>query len=205
MGIESQNAEKVIAAPKPGDKPIDGAKHPDLNGAQVLTGGDAAARNYGKGAQLGDLPTSAELLKQIDQDQKDRVTGFDRLPFSKEREIAKQLSAEELQGVAAMVDAIKHHKLGAAGTSESGNALGDAVRRFQKDPARLVEIKDMLQVELERQKLDKQYQIDVKGYQEKNGEARALVLVSNTKNHSSAGILSDGTKAPKELLNFIYD
>ena len=66
-------------------------------------------------------------------------------------------------------------------------------------------LKDALQLELERQNLDKHYQVDVKGYKEKSGKNNAVLLVSNTKDQSMVGITTDGKKAPNELLNFLYD
>jgi hypothetical protein len=202
MGLDSQNADKSVTKIEPTAATSTAGNSPDL-GASMLRSGDNAAKNYGKGAHLGDLPTSADLLKQIDQDQKANVTGFDRQPFNKERELVRSLSADDLKNIGSLVDTIKHGKLGESGKGEEN--LGDAIKRFQKDPAHLVALKDALQLELERQKLDKHYQIDVMGYKERSGKDAAVLLVSNTKDQSSIGITTDGKKAPNELLKFLYD
>jgi hypothetical protein len=201
MGFDSQKADK----PLPKTEPTEGMKRTatqDLGGS-LLSSGDTAARNYGKGANLGDLPTTNDLLNQINHDEKAGVKGFDRLPFNKERELVKKLSPEDLQNIGALVDSLKHHKTAAAGSD--GDNLGDAVKRFQKDPNHLVALKDALQLELERQKIDKQYQINVMGYKEKTGTDAAVLVVSKTKEQSSFGITTDGKKAPDELLKFLYD
>jgi hypothetical protein len=202
MGLDSQNADKPIVKTEPADgtKPV--GANPDL-GASLLRNGDSAAKDYGKSAALGDLPTAADLLKQIDQDSKALVTGFDRQSFDKDRELVRKLSPDDLKSVGALVDSIKHQKFGASGDAEEN--LGDIVKRFQKDPTHLFAIKDAVQLELERQQLDKQYQVDVMGYKEKSGKDGAVFVVSKTKEQSSFGITTDGKKAPKELLNFLYD
>jgi hypothetical protein len=202
MGLDSQNTDKSVTKIEPAGTKTQLGSSADL-GASMLRSGDNAAKNYGKGAQLGDLPTSAELLKQIDLDQKAGVTGFDRQPFNKEREMVRSLSADDLKNIGSLVDSIKHKNLGESGKGEE--SLGDAVKRFQKDPTHLVALKDALQLELERQNLDKQYQVDVKGYKEKSGKNNAVLLVSNRKDQTMVGITTDGKKAPNELLNFLYD
>jgi hypothetical protein len=202
MELDSQNPQKSVTKIEPTNDAGNSGANADL-GASMLRGGDSAAKNYGKSAQLGDLPTNADLLKQIDLDQKANVTGFERPPFSKEKELVRSLSADDLKNIGSLIDSIKHKKLGESGKGEEN--LGDAIKRFQKDPTHLVALKDALQLELERQHLDKQYQVDVKGYKEKSGKDSAILLVSNMKDQSSVGITTDGKKAPNELLNFLYD
>jgi hypothetical protein len=175
MGLDSQNADKLVTKIEPTAASSAAGENHDL-GASMLRSGDSAAKNYGKSAQLGDLPTSADLLKQIDQDEKVNLTGFDRQPFNKERELVRSLSADDLKNIGSLVDSIKHGRLGESGKGQEN--LGDAVKRFQKDPTHLVALKDALQLELERQKLDKHYQIDVMGYKEPSGKDASVLLVS---------------------------
>ena len=131
MGLDSQNADKSVTKIEPAGTTTKAGSSPDL-GASMLRSGDNTAKNYGKGAQLGDLPTNADLLKQIDLDQKAGVTGFDRLPFNKEREMVRSLSADDLKNIGSLVDSIKHKKLGESGKGEESLGMRSSVfKRIQ--------------------------------------------------------------------------
>jgi hypothetical protein len=58
MGINSPQTDKPIPANQAGDKSVSKPveAQPPLDGSLFLKANDTAARNYGKGGPLGDLP-----------------------------------------------------------------------------------------------------------------------------------------------------
>ncbi|HEY9681486.1 MAG TPA: hypothetical protein V6C89_11330 [Drouetiella sp.] len=171
-----------------------------VDGAQVLQEGQQAALSYGKNQKLGDLPTSADLLAQIAVDEKTHGQQFDRLPYKREREIASHLTPEDLHSIGKIVDAIKSKSYG---SSDTAGSLAEELKHYQDKPQHLIEMKDMITLELERQKLG-YYNVDVQGYSEK-GVPKAAFFVSNNRTKTDVGFTTDGVKVPAELGKLIYD
>ena len=206
MAADSPIPDKPAAPAKVGDGAV---SHPpagaaEVNGASVLQSGDAAARQYGKGGSLGDLPTNADLLKQIASDQKTGVSSFDRLPFNKEAEIATKMTADDLKTVGAMVDAIKNRNYD-HNESKPGSMF-DLVNGVE--PHKLAQLKEMVNLELERNKMSAKYQVDIKQYEDPNHKPQAAFIVANSEKQTSVGFTTEGERDKKkvnELLKFLYD
>lgn len=211
MGIEATNPEKTVSKTPTGDAAEKGATTKPLTSGESLTvkGGDDAARQYGKGGSIGDLPTTQNLLDQIKKDEKAGVHDINRRPFKEEEATARKMTPEDLRDVGAVVNAIKNKAFGEAhkdGSTEQ--SLGDALKKFHDDPKRLQRLADMVQLELERQNLNKTFSLDVQAYKEKNGQDKAALVVSRVNDQTGKsifGMTTDGTKAPKELLTLFYD
>ncbi|HEY9756664.1 MAG TPA: hypothetical protein V6C97_15965 [Oculatellaceae cyanobacterium] len=197
-----QKSEKPVVS-RAGDAAAAGtAGKAGVDGAQVLQEGQQAALSYGKNQKLGDLPTSADLLAQIAIDEKAHGHGqqFDRLPYKKEREIAAHLTPEDLQSIGKIVDAIKSKNYGSSSTDGS---LAEALKQYQDNPQHLIDMKDMITLELERQKLG-YYNVDVQSYSEKD-KPKAAFFVSNSRTKTDIGFTTDGVKVPPSLGKLIYD
>jgi hypothetical protein len=202
MAADAQNQEKSLVKAA-----ADGAVAGAMTGAgavetgHLLKDGHQAAMRYGKNQPLGDLPTNADLLAQIAIDQKARPHQlYDRLNYKDEKDVAAHMTPEELRSVGQIVDAIKHQNYGSANTEGS---LAAALKQYKDNAPRLGELKDMIALELERQKLTN-YHVDIQAYSERGKDKRA-VLVSNDKNRTSVSFTTDGVKGSDDLNKLIYD
>jgi len=183
-----------------------------VTGAHVLAGDHSAAKDYGKGKVGKHFPSSDDLLGQIKEDEAKKVHTFGQDSFAKEREIAKNLKPEDLKNIGAIVDAIER----------PGNhaSLGAALKAYEHNPKGLDNLKDMIQLEMERRKLPNgqtladKYDVDLRPFDDRKNSnptkpeemnRRALVVSRKHGHHGTVGYSTTGAKVPESLLREFYD
>jgi hypothetical protein len=181
----------------------------------------SAARDYGKGKVGAQFPSTENLIEQINKDEGKKLSTVDRAPFDQEREVAKNLKPEDLKNIGTIVDAIQNGKFGPAHTGNGPHdSLGDALKAYEHNPQRLSELKDMIQVEMERRKLSNgqsladKYDIDIQNFDDRKGanpatpeemNRRALVVSSKGNDHKIHAYSTTGKVVPESLLKEFYD
>jgi hypothetical protein len=203
-----QRAEKVEKTPGTG---VTGA---DISSDQVMAGGQKAATEYGKSAKLDAFPPTKALLDQIKADEDKDLWHKDpshKTYFDRERALVAKLTDKEKEDINGIVNAIqKSAKAAESGASNPANAaIGDAVKKFADNPARLKELQDVIKLELEVKHLANHYQVDVMPYSDKHKNPLAALVITDMKakdpKKGSFGISTDGKRVPEKFLDFLYD
>jgi hypothetical protein len=201
MVQRSEKSDKVVGTPNAGA---------NIPGDQVLAGDQSAATQYGKTAKLdAAFPSNKALLDQIHADESKHPS--EKGQFDRERALVAKLTDKEKEDINAIVNAIKQSgKAAESGPNDPANAaIGDAVKKFAGNPARLSELKDIIQLELEVKHMANNYQVDVMQYSDKHKNPFAALVITDMKakdqKKGSFGISTDGKRVPEKFLNFLYD
>jgi hypothetical protein len=188
---------------------------PNISSDQVMAGGQKAATQYGKSAKLDDaFPPTNALLAQINADENKDLWHKEpshKTYFDRERALVAKLTDKEKEDINGIVNAIhKSAKAAESGVSNPANAaIGDAVKKFADNPARLKELQDVIKLELEVKHMANNYQVDVMPYWDKDKNPFAALVITDMKakdrKKGTFGISTDGRRVQGKLLDFLYD